>query len=124
MSKLEDKAVDLLDKMDQLLTQYTPELLQTALDVVQISGINDILSSSLFILGTLVTGLLLYKYKLNIKKQIKIDDGREFPIIMGIAAYMFILIGAVVIFFSLLDIWKWIAVFNPKLALAHHVLGL
>ena len=49
MSDLENKAVELLDKLDKLATQYTPEVADTASKAVMISSIGELIAGLLLI---------------------------------------------------------------------------
>lgn len=127
MSKLEDKAASLLDKLDSVLTQYTPEVYNAAIDVVQVSGISEIVSSFLCIAGTIFIGYFLYKNR-EFFKEYDISTSNIITDIFMFAGWfgcMFMIIASLVsMFTTILDVWTWISIFNPKLALAHQVLGL
>lgn len=117
MKDLESKAVDLLTKFEDLAAQYTPDVIDAALTVVRINGASEIITSLFLILSA----WLCYKFINPLIK--KIDD----EVGAGIAhlfLWIFIFCFALIGFLTIAEIWNWVSIFNPKLALAHKLLGL
>lgn len=127
MSDLEEKAISILDKLESLTTQYAPDVVDAAIKTIQISGIGTILSC-------VIMGLIIYLMYVGNKKMVpiwrkKYEDDRDSD--WDVAAFVVPLISSVVslvlliiIFENLSNIWVWTSIFNPKLALAHKLLGL
>jgi ABC-type Fe3+-siderophore transport system permease subunit len=124
---LEQKAVDILDKIERLADHYAPEVVDSAVATVQIAGI-----------GNLIQGLFLVVFAIAvffISKRVAIycfDKQKEEPYsdwFVGIVSS--ILIGGVLSFLmafdgisEIIDVWNWIAATNPKLAIAYKIMGL
>ena len=132
MSELESKAVEILDKLEQLTTQYTPEIIDVTLGVVRVSGFKTLISNLL----TTLVGLSLmylgwwlwttYQKKLkdnpNCTKQERDNwewfqyAGATITSILGVICFIFSV-------FDIFDVWAWVSIFKPELALANKVLG-
>jgi len=115
------KAVELLDKLATLAEKYTPQVYQTAVNVVQIQAIGELCLSALFL-------FVLYfscKSVLKLHKQGFFDDIDEaacvISCIFGISAAL--ATGAYSLS-NLFDVWNWVALFKPDLALAYKILNI
>jgi len=128
MSDLESKAVDILDKLEALTTQYTPEVIEKAVQAVSVSGVASIVEA---LLGLVVAyGLFLATKNLGaffMKKKEEDGDSSDWEIgycltyfIGGVATLITVLASLIVLF----SVWNWVAIFNPELAIAHKILGL
>ena len=128
MKDLETKAVDILDKLDALTTQYAPNVIDNALQAVAATGISNIVSA---IVGLIVAYLVWFATKklTTFFVQRRAKDGCYSAwgayctmsyIVGGVICIILVIVNAC----SILDIWNWIAIFNPELAMAHRVLGL
>ena len=129
MSKeIETKAVELLDKLENLATQYTPEVVDAATQAVQITAIGNIIS------GFVSAIIMVLVFKLS-KKTIsycikKKEEGGRYSdwevgiVISSVVGVVLCVFLAGAAFVSLTDVWNWVALINPELALAHKVLGL
>jgi len=127
MSDLEQKTIELLDKFDKLATQYTPDAINAAISAVQVSAI-----------GSLIWGVIgcfcaygfwwiathFTQYSRNKKQEDGYMSDWEFGIAIGYIGGG-IVTGFIALFAvsELFEIWNWVAIFNPKLALAHKILG-
>ena len=69
-------------------------------------------------LGTAISFRRLFSGKLDI-----MDDDAERVVFGGIAFALISLILTTVSLCSLLDPWAWVSIFDPSLALAHHLLN-
>ena len=129
MSKdIETKTVELLDKLDALATQYTPEVIDGATTAVTVTAFGNLLYGLLGLLACYGLWWLAKNATEYCRK--KKDDGGfmsnwEIPLAIsfmggGVAC------GALAVssVFALFDLWNWVAIFNPQLAMAHRVLGL
>lgn len=116
MNDLESKAVELLAKFDDLATQYTPEVVDAALSVVQVNGISSILFGISLIIIVVFADVLRVKVFSKLNNQDKQ--------VWSFFALVFMTISSIMAFFYLTSVWTWVAIFNPKLALAHQLLGL
>jgi len=128
MSKIEDKAVDLLDKLDNLAMQYTPEVMDAALGAVSMSAISELMTTvAMLLVAGIIAAASRWFWKFAIRKEEECErcndwDGAR---AVGTTCSIFVIsILSVVSIFRLVDVWVWTAIFNPKLALAHQILGL
>jgi len=128
MSDLENKAVDFLDKLEALTTQYAPDVVEKAVAAVSVTGIGNLINALLGIV-CLWFAFVLTKKLVTYCINKKIENGHmsdwEFGYTLSFAIGVFIcgIIGASSAF-TIFDLWNWVAIFNPELALAHKVLGL
>lgn len=117
MKDVEQKAVEILDKLDALATQYTPEVVDSALGAVTVSAI-----------GNLITGVVLLLIAAGIAWACRrywealVEAADEpFVVVFGSLASLAPGVAGTA---TLLDVWNWVATWNPQLALAHKILGL
>ena len=115
------KAIELLDKLAILAEKYTPQVYQTAVNVVQIQAMGKLCLSALFL-------LVLYfscQKILKLHKQGFFDDKDEaacvISCIFGISAA---LVTGAYSLANLFDVWNWVALFKPDLALAYKILNI
>ena len=128
MSKVEEKAVELLDKLDSLATQYTPEVIDGATSAVTVTAIGELIWG---VIGLLSAYLIFRAGKsltaFLVKK--KEEDGYwsmweiGFGMSSGITIFACTILTLTSVF-GLFNIWNWVAIYNPELALAHRILGL
>jgi len=122
MKDLENKALEIITKLDALATKYTPEALEMAVQVTRIDAIGNIIGAIIFIALTVV---LIIKTPPELCKWMNgRSDGLAAIGFCGLSGLFFasiISVGFVAL--VLLNHWMWVAVFNPKLALAHNIMG-
>ena len=128
MSDLETKAVDILDKLDALTTQYAPDVIDKAVHAVAITGISNLVYAIAGVFALCMAWYVTKKLTVFFIKR-KEKDGYYSAWEVGyILSYSIGLIVCVTLglssVFSILDVWNWVAIFNPELAMAHRVLGL
>ena len=127
MSDLETKAVDLLDKLEALATNYAPDVAEAAVAAVRITAIGELILAVLF-LGLVITCAYVAKksYLFCSSKYAEPKfSGPEAISSISLAVSVAIGVAATLNFFvTITDIWVWTAVFNPELALAHKITGL
>ena len=128
MSELENKTVELLDKFDSLATQYAPTVIDAAVASVQVTAIGNLVWGVFGLVCAFTTWWLSKNFSKYARKK-KNDNGymSDWDVGMTIGASVGILsstIIAVTSVASLFNIWNWVAIFNPELAMAHIVLGL
>ena len=128
MADLEQKTVEILDKLDALATQYTPEVVDGAIAAVQVTGVGNIIWGLAGAVCAYLCWWLSRNFTQYARKK-KQEDGYmsdwELGIAIGFGAGIFFTgLMAMLSVVYLFDIWNWVAIFNPKLALAHRILGL
>jgi len=122
---LEEKVVHLLNQLENLSKQYTPEVFDAAVAVIQMNGITEILGGLIVIVLAVAVGyisLRLYKYAGQKYEEDYMSDWNE---VQGVVQWIGPIITITLLVIAscfLFDIWNWIAIFNPKLALAKTVL--
>lgn len=128
MVMLEQKVVELFDRFEELAVQYTPEVIEKATAAVSVTAIGNLVGG----LSGLVAVYAVWWLTKNCATYCrnKKQDGR-WANDWDIGWIISFVIGgvsggciAIISLFELIDIWNWVAVFNPQLALAHQVLGL
>ena len=117
MEGLEAKAVELLDKLEKITVTLTPQALDVAEGCMRVAGLRRVsLAAVVLILSSMVA------YKANKSREKRGDiENYECP-----TQEIIILFSSLIIVFSLcltVDVWAWIAIFNPKLAIANKLLG-
>ena len=120
----EEKAVKFIEKLENLTTQYAPEIIDNVLTMVQLDGVTAIILGLLgifsFILSIIIS-IMIYK-----KKKEENNWGNFFAqeivilIIIGFNCIFSIL--CIFGFVTILNVWNWVAIWNPKLALVHTIL--
>lgn len=131
MSKeLEQKAVELLDKLELLATEYTPEVYNAAASVVQINALSELVwgfGAIFFIVFAYFGVKTIWDFICKMKKDDKDPNGVGvdvgFVIITGIISLIAAIAGAVNLG-ELIQVWNWVALINPELGLAHKILGM
>ncbi len=128
MNNIEDKAISILNKLEALTTQYTPEVMDAAITSVKVTATGNLVMGFIG-LGAAFAVLWLAKNFTTHCRAKRQEDGWMSNWDVGAALTFFIsgVISGIMAVFSiwtLFDVWNWVAVFNPKLALAHKILGL
>ena len=123
MSNLEKTTAELLAKFDNILTQYTPAVIDAAEGAIQVSAISNLVG------GVLIAFLTYFTIKSilsDLKKAENPDifDWATQPFLFFMVKGVIAAIGAPLAFFTLIEVWHWISLFNPHLGLAHKILGL
>lgn len=124
---LEERIVHLLNQMENLSKQYTPEVFDAAVNVIMMNGLVKILGGlSLILFAALCifacTKLYVYagkKYEEDELSDWNRDRDQGVIKIVGSVVVVMLVFAACCLLF---DIWNWVAIFNPKLALAKTVL--
>ncbi|MFT5766727.1 MAG: hypothetical protein ACI9DH_000546 [Halioglobus sp.] len=127
MSELESKAIDILDKIEAITSNYAPTVAEAAIEAVRISAIGELVYGFVG-LAMLYCGYLAGARFCNYCSAMHKDHPYE----MWDARYVlssFVLvfcgaIGGITAIFCITDIWVWTSIFNPELGLAHKLSGL
>lgn len=124
----ENQALELLKHFEELTRQFAPDVIDMAANVVLVSAINNIVFGGLV---AIVLAILTFKLgnglsRLYLKWQ---EKDKWFDVdLANVITWSLCLIVILGCFFSslfnLLDLWNWVALFKPHLALAHKILGL
>jgi len=126
--KFGTKALEYLEAFEKLAVQHTPDVVETGLRVVQINAIQSlIMPAAFFVAGSFVCyqGRRLW----NIGKEIhqhdrdNVRDPRDRDNFYLPGACLGVIGGFIILFAAteLFNIWKWIALFEPKLYLAYRI---
>lgn len=119
MSKLEDKAVELLGKLEDLSTEYAPEVIDAAAASVQVTAAQQLVYGVVW----LIVGLICVW---GVKKAYTNPDGftEGGACVVIVVGCVVSFVSIIMVIFNLTDLWTYVALINPKLALAHKILGL
>lgn len=133
IDKLVNAADALIAKLGILAEKYGPEVVDAGLTVVQLNGVNNLLGAGLVAIGAaivgprslrlFVTGRQLERKWLHPDTPSSAPSGMWQTFVGGIGTAGGI-IGAVYSVSVILNIWNWVAIFAPKLWIAHKLLGL
>lgn len=109
-----------LAKLGELVTKHGPQAVDLAASVVQVEAVNDLLGFPGWIAAMLffLWGARLAQRKADADEYSESMWGFGIALSFGAAGFCFI--AALT---ALLDVWSWVALFNPKLALAYHFLS-
>lgn len=124
MGNLEQKTVEILDKLDAAISHYSPQVYDAAIASVQISAIGNLSVSFMCLVFAFYSWRMMKKANSILAKDLD-KDALEIVRVASVVIYTIIMI--VVLLFSIisiLDVWNWTAIFNPKLAFAHKIMGL
>jgi len=108
-------------KIEELTRQYGPQAVDTAAEVTRVNAIGHFMWAGGFATLTFACAALLALSIWRLRKGDGYDDGPwEFGCVAGGLGG---LISFAVAVAGLFDVWAWVALSNPKLALAHDVLA-
>ena len=141
MSKLENKAVEVMDKamdgvdkltvmLGEVAERYGPEVVDAALNVARVSAgaalvyaaVGVGLIYSLFRIGIPLT----YKYRASLSKKNRSEEEFWFPVIVIWIPVLFITAGVslgALRMLQIFNVWNWVGLIEPKLWIAQKVLG-
>lgn len=133
---LENKAVEILDasqkamgafadKLGELAKQYGPEVAEAALQMARIDAINTLVPG----LITAPIGFFAYRKIMAHVAATKAKNPENFDIfdceIFILAPLSIVIfIASLISIESLVNVWAWVGIFEPKLWLAKRILGL
>jgi hypothetical protein len=123
---LEEKTVDLLDKLELLVTNYSPEVFDTAVAIVKIDAISALSVSTIILIICIlaVKGIIVLRVFCD-KKYKEADSAMsDWDLVRDISTLVLafiVLLTVISCLSSILHVWNWIALFNPELALAHNL---
>lgn len=115
-----------LAKLGELVAKHGPDAVNLAAQVVQINAVQTLLTgaASAVILGVAVKAFGFFARR---QQAAYAEDDIGLPMIGWLLVLLGDLIaGGIATAYTLgdlLDVWAWVALFNPKLALAHEVLA-
>lgn len=121
---LEEKLIEAADKLMNLAEQYGPDTVDLVLASARVSGINDMVS------GVVAVAVLLLS--LHFCRKIwraRLKGKEDWDALVGWAVgaiWLGILasVASVVSIVYLTDAWTWTAIIEPKIYIAHKVLGI
>jgi hypothetical protein len=116
---LDDKIAEYIGVISKAAMKAGPQVMQFAIQHEHWCGIGDI-SIGLFFL--VMTFVFLFLLKKNWISMIRQDEYAEISVAIGIGSAIGATCCLIVACIQLLNIWNWVAVFNPKIALFHDIL--
>jgi len=124
MSAIEEKTVAVLDKLDALATQYTPDVVNGAVTAVKVTAVSNLVWGAIGLACFFAIWWMARRTLAYYRCKENFNDGDV--VLSTCAGIGLIICGifALTTAFSLFETWNWVAIFNPKLALAHQILGL
>ena len=107
----------LVGKYDALATQIAPEALDMAVQTTQMGGL-VLVVTGLFLL-ILYFSIIYFAYKLNPTFNTNSDKTGWQIAIITFCSFFFLIPGFVMV----VDMWNWIAIWHPDLALTHQIIN-
>ncbi len=114
---LEDKISQYLEVLSKAAAQAGPQVMQFAIQHEHWCGIVDVVIGLFFLIVSLFSGICLARNWKRLHANCVYGPDGE---MLCLAAAQ--LITLVVACLQLLNIWNWVAVFNPRIALFHDIL--
>lgn len=126
MPDVQDKLVSMLDalqqgavKVGETVVQYSPDVANAALWVVRIDGIQCIVTGAFYA----TIGALGVKYTIKAWRWATKDASDQpvflVPLVLGVVTGIAVVAASNIV----LNVWNWIAVFEPKLWLAKQIIA-
>ena len=119
---VEEKLVSMLDALEKgavhvgdAVVKYSPDVAEATLLVVRIDGVQNIVTG-------LICAVLAFLSAKACVKWLKASDGDDVYIPLIASALITALVTTQVDFFNLIDVWNWVAIFEPKLYLAKQII--
>lgn len=113
---LEDKVVSYLDLIAKAAEKAGPQVMKFAVAQERWNGIGDVTVGFFLFVVFLVA---LWVFNRNLKAACDNEDpATGLCIVSGICGLLALVIGCT----ELLNIWNWVAIFNPRIALFHDIL--
>ena len=118
--ELIDKRLDAMaDKLSELAAQYGPEVTDAVLAVTRLQGFEYLIYGVLFFIPSfLIARYAWYSFLKEGYKNKDIDEIGPGLIIGAVSTLGFLITAS-----NLFDIWVWVAIFEPKLFIAHKILS-
>lgn len=118
LEKFGNKALEYTQALEEITKQYTPDVVDAALKVVQLNGVFSLLEAFVWFLPfCIISCICLYYFWKGVKEDD--DDKKFFSILISIIPC--IVTGIAIS--HLINIWSWVAIFEPKLWIAYKILG-
>jgi hypothetical protein len=115
--KLGDKALQYLTSFEELAKQYSPDVVDAGLTVVRVHGFQSIGEGALALILVISC---IWIIRINIPKVERYSVAPDALIATSSIVGIFSAIG---VWANLLNIWNWIAIFDPKLYIAYKIFG-
>lgn len=107
----------LITKYDALATQVAPDVMKKMLQATSLGGLGYILTGLLLIA---FWSLIMYgAYRINPKFD-NMDDNYVAQVFMLVLGTLFLFFPGMLMF---ADIWNWVAIWHPDLALTHQIIS-
>ena len=122
-NQLTNKLLEIINQVQNQVSAHAGDAINILLLNTQIDAINNLVIGFLSLGIACITFFFLKKFWIGFQKESSNYTGDEFPYIMGMfLCGLLFLISLLLSINYLLDIWNWMALFNPKLALAHSII--
>lgn len=115
--RLQTALAQILDQLQGAASQYGPQAVQTLLAATRFDGLQNILYGIGFLA---IAALCLYQARRLHRIKSGWSQEQEFGVI---ACWVFGVLATIGSLATLGNVWNWVAVFNPVLALAHYLIA-
>lgn len=106
-------------KLGELVARHGPQAVELAAEVVRMNAVGHLAYSAGWLIVSVVGTILSVRYWRWLMGPTGDDEAGFGAFVLSLA------VGAawIVTLVRLLNVWTWVALFNPKLALAHEVIA-
>lgn len=129
--QLTGKLLDIINQVQSGIVAHAPDAVNLVLASTQIDCLQSIILSFIGVIVSIICGFIIFKIQKKIdadKKDNKpyherltwIEPEAVLPALFAGLSGSIILVISVI---TLLDIWNWVGLFNPKLYLAHQIIA-
>ncbi len=126
MAEIQFNVDEALAKAGELVAKHGPQVIDGAAQVVRINAVQSLLTGALAG-GLLYGGIRAFSFFAQKAKAAYDEDDLGMPMIgWGVLIGVDVIACGIATAFTLgniFDVWAWVALFNPKLALAHQLLA-
>jgi len=118
-----------LAKLGELVTKHGPQAVDVAAQVVQVNAVGQIAQGAVMAVLAAVSAVAALRLVVPVKKAWSYEPGYDNATLavgglLGVVLLTCgVLIAGLCAALALTDAWAWVALFNPKLALAHTILA-
>ena len=120
--QIKQDVISLADVIGEKMAAMGPEVAEAAMGVARIDGIAELLPAvPLMALSLSLSVMSFYCFKMSKKAKLerpRLDDWDMTAFWSAIGSVMFFALSLV----QICDIWAWVAIFEPKLYIAHQAI--
>lgn len=113
------KAEQYLNALEEISKQFAPEAVEAAILVVQLNAINELIFSAVSVLYAWLFMKYCSQKVINAWREMGSEGWAIGGAVAGFVGFVLLICSLV----TILNVWTWVALFNPKLYIARQILG-